>query len=128
MTSHDWCCLATPVPGPVKTVTSYSEAGELHNAWTTAVTFLAREQILSSHHHVVENSGAQDSVQWCPGFLTQGYSSQSKIVITYIHIVLRSRIAGVYLHVSYAYRQIKIKLLLMLNTLCTAAAKKLSEI
>jgi hypothetical protein len=80
--------------GQVKTVTSYSKAGELQNGWTTTVRFLAGEHILSSHHHFVENSGAQDSVQLCRKFLTQGYSSQSKMLIAYIHVVLRSRILG----------------------------------
>jgi hypothetical protein len=92
--SHDWCCLAVPMPGPVKTVISYSKDGELHNGWTTTVRFLAGEHIPSSHHHAVENSGARDSVQRCQRFLTQGYSSQSKMLITYTHVVLRSRTLG----------------------------------
>jgi hypothetical protein len=93
-TSHDWCCLAAPISDPVKTVTSYSKDGELHNGWTTTVRFLAEGQILSSHHHVVEHSGAQDSVQRCQRLLTRGYSSQSKMLITYIHVLLRSGTLG----------------------------------
>jgi hypothetical protein len=48
---------------------------------------LLAHQILS-HHYVVENSGAQDSVQWFQTFFTQGYSSQSKMLTTYICVVL----------------------------------------
>jgi hypothetical protein len=92
--SHDGCCLAVPLSDPVKTVTSYSKDGELHNGWTTTVRFLAGEQILSPHQYVVENSRARDYVQWCPRPLTQGYSSQSKMLITYIHVVLRIRTLG----------------------------------
>jgi hypothetical protein len=92
--SHDRCCLSVPVSGAVKTVTSYSKDRELHNGWRTTVRFLAGEQILSSHYHVVENSGAQDSVQRCQRFLIQGYSTQSKMLITYIHVMRRSRTLG----------------------------------
>jgi hypothetical protein len=49
-TSHD------VLSGPVKTITSFSKDGELHNGWATMVRFLVG-QILSSHHYVMENSG-----------------------------------------------------------------------
>jgi hypothetical protein len=121
---HDqpWLVLS----GPVRTVSSCSKDGELHTGWTTTVRCLAEGQILSSHRHLVGNSGAQNSVQRCHRFLTRGYSSQSKMLITYIYTVLRSRTLGAVLHVSYAYRLIKINLLLKLDTLSTATVEKLS--
>jgi hypothetical protein len=74
--------VAVSVACPVKTVISCNKDGERHNGWTTTVFFLAGEHILSSHYQVVENSKAQDSVQWCQRFLTQSYSSQNKMLIT----------------------------------------------
>lgn len=71
-----WLSLSSPF----KTVTSYSNDGVLHNGWTTMVRFLTGEQILSSDYHVMENSRAQDSFQWCQRFLTEDYSSQSKML------------------------------------------------
>jgi hypothetical protein len=50
------------------------------------IIFLTGEHILSSHHHVMENSGALNSVQWCQTLFTQGYSSQSKMY----HVHLRN--------------------------------------
>jgi hypothetical protein len=116
------------MPGPVKTVTSYSKDGELHNGWTTTVRFLAGEQILSPYHHVEENSGAQDSVQRCQRFLTQDYSSQSKMLITYIHVVLRSRIQGALPSCLIYVQTDAHKIIAMLDNLSTATAEKLSEI
>jgi hypothetical protein len=91
-TSLDWCYLAAPVSSSVKTTTSYSKDGELHNGCTAMAIFLAGEQTVSSHHDVVENSGAHNFFQWCHRFLCQVYSSQSKMMIRNILVVLRSRI------------------------------------
>lgn len=44
------------------------------------VRFLTGEQILSSHYHVMENSKAQVSYQWCQRFVTKDYSSQGKMM------------------------------------------------
>jgi hypothetical protein len=53
-----------------------------------------RVSILYHHLDALKNSGPHDSVQWCHRLLTQGYSSQRKMLIMYIHIVLWSRLLG----------------------------------
>jgi hypothetical protein len=77
---HDqsWLVLS----GPVETSTSYSKDGELHSGWLDNYHQIpGRITVpLSSHHHVVKNSRAPDSVHWCRRFLTKRYSSQSKIL------------------------------------------------
>jgi hypothetical protein len=76
-----WLVQSKLQPHTVK-MAGYIVAGQLWEcSW--------KESRLCHHHDVVENSGAHDSVQWCHRFLTHGYSSRSKMLITYIHVVLR---------------------------------------